>query len=70
MGDLAHDDRNRNPHTTDAGPAPHDLRIKCNAVEHAHHLILLLSIKQRGFGGFPPLPLGAQRFALAKQRAN
>lgn len=32
--DLSHDDRNGNPHSSDAGPAPHDLRIKCDAIEH------------------------------------
>jgi len=56
MGDLAHDDRNGNPHATDARPASHDLRIKCNAVEHPHHLLPCFceSLSWSGlFDGFP-----------------
>src|SRR3990172_5904447 len=36
--DLSHDDRNGSPHSSDAGAATHDLRIKCDAIEHGHLL--------------------------------
>lgn len=36
--DLSHDDRNGNPHASDGGAAPHDLRIKCNAIEQGYLL--------------------------------
>ena len=38
MRDLVHDDRDRNPHAPNTGPATHDLRVKRDSIEHVRSL--------------------------------
>ena len=36
VGNLSDDYRNRNPHSANAGPIPHDVLVKCDSVKHRY----------------------------------